>query len=137
MERDLSKKQDFIENPPSSQDKQVRKYVRIYSQENMRAQGIKALQAPSTYILAILASFVLYYVDKRYRLENVLEDSKRVLVEAKEGMISDKSDVHASIDTQWVLLFSVLFLSFVLALKRAYNKRRIAREAEKLEEIQE
>lgn len=50
--------------------------MRIYSHENMRAQGIKALSTPSTYIFAIIAAFALYYVDKRYRLENVVEESK-------------------------------------------------------------
>jgi len=29
----------------------------------MRAQGVKVLQQPSTYILAIVASFILYYID--------------------------------------------------------------------------
>lgn len=96
----------------------------------MRAQGIKALQAPSTYILAIIASLGLYYVDKRYRLENVLEESKRVLEEVKEGMISNKQDPQATIDPQWVLLFAVLLLSFVLALKRVYQKHKIENEVD-------
>lgn len=77
----------------------MNKYVRYYTHANMRAQGIKALQAPSTYILAIITSFVLYYVDKRYRLEHVLEESKRVIGEVKEGMISDKQEPNASIDS--------------------------------------
>ena len=55
----------------------------------MRATGVKFLQTPSTYIIAIITAFILYYVDSRYRLDLIVSQSKEELLNIKERMKSD------------------------------------------------
>lgn len=90
----------------------------------MRAKGIKVLQAPSTYIMATIAAFLLYYIDRHYRIDNLYIRSQEELLNLKNKMKSDPDDEEAPVDAYYVFVISLLVLSFVLALRKVLAKRR-------------
>lgn len=56
----------------NAEAKELKQYVRYYNQSLPRAKGIKALQSPSIYIIAVIVAFMLYHLDRRYPFHNLL-----------------------------------------------------------------
>lgn len=72
----------------------------------------------------MIAAFILYYLDRHYRLNDLYARSKDEFGHIKDSLRTDPADEDSPIDAFWILILSLLILSFVLALKRVLDKRR-------------
>lgn len=93
--------------------------------ESLRAQGVKALQSPTTYFLALIAALILYYVDRVYNLGYIYQHSQIQLPHLSDLLQAKDEEIRESkVDASTTLVLSLLILSLVLALKKVLNKRK-------------
>ena len=100
----------------------------------MRVDGIRRLQKPTVYIGAVVAAFILYYVDRYYGFNLLFSKAEHELENIKTNMKVDSLNEKSPIDNKWIFVFAVLFVTFLIAAKRVYDRRREQRLIESQEE---
>ncbi|CDW90147.1 UNKNOWN [Stylonychia lemnae] len=121
---------------PKSQEGLSQKSLRKYHHEMKSAHGVKSLQTPATYILAIIAALVIYHIDQRYRIDRLVENSKQKVNDIKEEIKQITNEDNEPTQISGILILSILILSAVLAIKRVQNKRQIPQVDESSEEVE-
>jgi len=90
----------------------------------MRANGVRSLQQPSIYIVAVIAAFLLYYVDRHYGFNYIFSKVSDEAEHMKSHLQINQEDPSSPIDSMWVFVVSVILLSLVLAMKRVMDRRQ-------------
>ena len=92
----------------------------------MRANGIRRLQQPQVYIGAVIAAFILYYLDRYYGFNYLFKRAENKLESLKTNIKVDRADEKSPIDNLWVFALAVLIITFLFSAKRVYDRRRLA-----------
>lgn len=90
----------------------------------MRVKGVKALQTPSVYIIAVVAAFLLYYIDRHYGFNLIFAKTQEEFEGLKSGLPLSQLDQESTWHQLQLLALSILVLSLVLALKRVMDRRK-------------
>jgi uncharacterized membrane protein YdjX (TVP38/TMEM64 family) len=88
-----------------------------------RVNGIRRPQQPSTYIGAVAAAFILYYLDRYYGLDYIVKRAENELEHLRTNIKVDKADEKSPIDNLWVFVLSLLIITFLFAVKRVFDRR--------------
>eukprot|EP00347_Sterkiella_histriomuscorum_P004707 403359416 len=101
------------------------------NEQSFKARGIKSLQQPTVYILAVIFAFCLYQLDRLYDLRQVYTQQSQNLNEMKENLKTIPAQTQ-EMPSYWVLAISLVILTLVIAFKRVYQrKQKLNEEAQK------
>lgn len=93
----------------------------------MRVNGIRRLQQPQVYIGAVVAAFILYYLDKYYGFGYIVARAEDELKQIKSNIKVNREDEASPVDNLWIFLLAVTIITLLLAVKRVYDRRNQAR----------
>ena len=82
------------------------------------------LQSPITYILALIAAFLAYYVDAKYDLGLIYRRSVDHIGDLAESLKPQDEAQDSIVQPVHAFAISFLILSLVLALKKVLHKRK-------------
>ncbi len=115
----------------SNEKKGQKSYNEATSDELMyrgQVQGIKGLQSPSTYIVAVGFAFVLYHINRTTDVPGIISAARESALQFKEEYLM--IPVEGSEDKTWnsyfIMALSLMLFSVVLAVKKFISARQAA-----------
>lgn len=97
----------------------------------MRVNGIRRLQQPQVYIGAVVAAFILYYLDQSYGFSYLYKRAENEFKTLNTSIKVNRADEKSPIDNLWVFALAVLIITFLFSAKRVYDRRSQASLANK------